>query len=240
MSGKSILYSKRYPINDHIHIEIPTVGEVFEREDEYYGLISLIAATPKDMMVQLDDIGIDFMKINDFELFLLSFGLLKSQDTSMIFGELDLLRLEMAVNQENNTMVLMDKERGVIIDRAIHHNICEAIRKIHRIKRDVRKPANDEAKKFMIKRAKEKIMQRSKRGYTGGSHLEELIIALVNTEQFSYNLKEVLNLTIYQFSESVHQIIKKIDFDNKMYGIYAGTVNAKDLPQQDLNWLTSK
>ena len=44
----------------------------------------------------------------------------------------------------------------------------------------------------------------------------------------------------YQFNESVRQIIKKIDYDNKMHGIYAGTVSAKDLSQDDWNWLTHK
>ena len=47
-------------------------------------------------------------------------------------------------------------------------------------------------------------------------------------------------LSIYQFNESVRQIIKKIDYDNKMHGIYAGTVSAKDLSQDDWNWLTHK
>ncbi len=72
------------------------------------------------------------------------------------------------------------------------------------------------------------------------SQIEELIVALVNTEQFHYNFDTVRNLTIYQFNESVQQVIKKIDFDNKMHGIYAGTISAKDMSQDELNWLTHK
>lgn len=53
-------------------------------------------------------------------------------------------------------------------------------------------------------------------------------------------MTDILELSIYQFNESVRQIIKKIDYDNKMYGVYAGTVSAKDLSQDDLNWLTHK
>ena len=75
---------------------------------------------------------------------------------------------------------------------------------------------------------------------TADSQLEELIVALVNTEQYHYGFEGTRELSIYQFNESVRQVIKKIDYDNKMHGIYAGTVSAKDLSQDDLNWLTHK
>ena len=125
-----------------------------------------------------------------------------------------------------------------MIDRNIHSLICQAIRKIHHLKRNNRKPANDAAKKYMIQRARTKMRRRKNR--IEDSQLEELIVALVNTEQFHYDFDSVKSLTIYQFNESVQQVIKKIDFDNKMHGIYAGTISAKDMGQDELNWLTHK
>jgi hypothetical protein len=237
MSTLSLLYNKKYDINDQINIEIPTVGEIIENEDDYYSAISLITATPYDMMAQLDDAGIDFTQINDYELFLLVFSSLKAQDTSRIFGELDLTKFEITINQENDMVVLRDEESDIIIDRAIHERICYAIRKIHYLKKNNRKPANNAAKKYMIERARAKMRRRNR---AEESQLESLIIALVNTEQFSYGFEEVKNLTIYQFNSSVRQIIKKIDFDNKMRGIYAGTIKAADLGQDELNWLSQK
>ena len=67
--------------------------------------------------------------------------------------------------------------------------------------------------------------------------LESLIIAMVNTEQFKYDFEGTRELSIYQFNESVRQVIKKTDYDNRMYGIYTGTINPKELSQKDLNWL---
>lgn len=82
-------------------------------------------------------------------------------------------------------------------------------------------------------------MRRQKNRATD-SQLEELIVAMVNTEQYHYGFEGTRELSIYQFNESVHQVIKKIDYDNRMHGIYSGTVSAKDLSQDDLNWLTHK
>ena len=125
-----------------------------------------------------------------------------------------------------------------ILMYALHGQIAVALRKIHHLEKDNRKPANGEAREYMIERMRKKLRRRGMR--TTDSQLEELIVALVNTEQYHYGFEGTRELSIYQFNESVRQVIKKIDYDNKMHGIYAGTVSAKDLSQDDLNWLTHK
>lgn len=238
MATLNLLYKQEYAINEHIKIQIPTVGEVLDNEDDYYTMVTMLTAMPVDMMVQLDDIGVDFTAINEYELFLILFNALKDKDTSLIFGELDLKPFRSAINPQNNTIVLRNKETGVVIDRGIQGQIASVLRKIHNLKRNNRKPANQEAREYMLQRAREKMRRRSKR--TNDSQLEELIVAMVNTEQFHYGFEGTRELSIYQFNESVRQVIKKIDYDNRMHGVYAGTVNAKELSQDDLNWLTHK
>ena len=209
-----------------------------ECEDEYYGIVAMLTAMPIDMMVQLSDIGIDFTTIDEYDLFLLLVGTLKEQDTSLIFTDLDLKRFQTAVNEQNGNIILVDEDSGTVIDRAIHAQIADTLRRIHHLKKDNHKPANSEAKEYMIERARKKISRQ--RNQESASQLEKLIVALVNTEQYHYGFEGTRELSIYQFNESVRQIIKKIDYDNKMRGIYAGTVSAKDLSQDDWNWLTHK
>lgn len=238
MATLNLLYKREYVINDFISVRIPTVGEVLDCEDEYYSIVSILTAMPIDMMVQLDDIGIDFTTINEWELFLLLFGTLKERNTSMVFGDLDLKSFQIAINPQNNNTIIKDDKTGARIDRAIHGQIASTLRKIHHLEKNIRKPANGEAKEYMIRRAREKMRRNSRR--VTDSQLEELIVALVNTEQYHYGFEGTRELSIYQFNESVRQVIKKIDYDNRMHGIYAGTVSAKDLSQDDLNWLTHK
>ncbi len=235
MSISNLLYKREYPINDAITIRIPTVGEILDAEEEYYTMVSMLTAMPIDMMVQLDDIGVDFTTINDYELFLLLFGGLKERDTSLIFGGLELGNFQMAVNAQNGMVVLRDGKTGTVIDRAIHGQIAAVLRRIHHLEKNRRKPANKEALEYMLLRERQKARKRSKR--TEESQLEELIVALVNTEQFYYGFEGTRELTIYQFNESVRQIIKKIDYDNRMHGVYSGTINAKELSQNELTWL---
>lgn len=238
MITQNILYKRDIPINDSIHIVIPTVGEIIDNEDAYYALVSILTAMPIDMMCQLDDIGIDFTQINEYELFLLMFAGFKSQDTRLVFGDLDLSKFEVAVNEQNGNVVLIDNEHDIKIDRAIYNQIAGILRKIHHLEKNNRKPANKEAKEYMLERARAK--QRRHKNRKTDSQLESLIIAMVNTEQYKYDFEGTRELSIYQFNESVRQVIKKVDYDNKMYGVYAGTISVKDLSQDDLNWLIHK
>ena len=235
MAIRHLLYERELKVNDDISIVIPTVREVLEQEEEYYGLVSLITATPYDMMVQLDDLGIDFREISDYELFLLSFEAIKSADTHLVFGDLDTTGFERMVNTHNGTLALTNKKTGLVIDMAIHYQICEALRAIHHLKKNIKHAGNVEAKNIWFKEGRKR--QRGRRKKAEASQLESLIIALVNTEQFPYKFDEVLDLTIYQFNESVLQVVKKIDFDNRMHGIYAGTISAKNMSQDSLNWM---
>lgn len=238
MATRNLLYKKEIPINDFISVKVPTVGEVLEQEDNYFNLVYMLTASPIDMMVQLDDIGIDFTEINEWDLFVILFNSLKCQDTSLVFGNLNLQSFQPAINPQNNNTIFVDKETGIRIDRALHDQIATVLRKINHLEKDIRKPGNGEAKKYMIERARKKMRRQANR--TVDSQLEKLIVALVNTEQYHYGFEGTRELSIYQFNESVRQVIKKVDYNNRMFGVYSGTLNIKDLSQDDLDWLSHK
>lgn len=230
-----MLYEKSIKINDDIEIVIPTVGQVLDNEDAYDGLVTAFTAMPIDLMVQLDDIGVDYAAINDYQLFCLLFPGLQSQDTKLLFGDLDLKKFVRGVNEKNGTTVFVDKENDIVIDRGIYSIVADTLRKIHFLEKNKRKPANEEARAYLLERERKKL-ERRKRKKTS-SQLETLIISLVNTEQFKYTFEGTRELSIYQFNASVRQVARKVDFDNKMYGIYSGNIDVKDLNQNDLNWL---
>lgn len=235
MSTLSLLYQRQYAINDSIRIVIPTVGEILQNEDAYYSIVRILTAQPIDFMVQLDDVGIDFTKINEWDLFLLLFPSILEQDTRLIFDGLDLTQFRLMMDEKSKQTVLVNMIDGTRIDRRILGQIAAVLRRIHNLDLNRRKPANEEAKQYMLERARVKAKRRRNR--KNASELESLIVAMVNTEQFKYDFTSVLSLSIYQFNESVRQVIKKVDYDNRMYGVYAGTVNPKELNQDALNWM---
>lgn len=230
-----ILYAKSLPVSDTISIVVPSVGEILDNEDQYYEAVSTIIATPYDMMVQLDDAGIDFTKINDYELFCLLLPRLKELDTHLLFGELDIRNIQTAVDERDGKLLLVDPETDLRIDRVVHNQICNQLRKMLHITKDVKTPGNDEAKRYMIERARRKQRRLNKK--KPESQIENYVIALVNTEQFPYNYESVRNISILQFYASLNQIVHKIKYDNTMVGFYAGTIKLEDIKMDDRTWI---
>lgn len=238
--NKCELYDVEYKINDFVTLKIPTIGEIFESKEDYYDNVSLFVATPYDMMVQLDDVGIDFSKIDSWSLFCLLFDEIKNRDLSLIFKTPNLNDFVFAQNNDDNSVVLLNPKTGDVIDKKIHSQIAAFLRNLLMLKKNDKKPANEEAKRYLLERARKKL-KRHKNNYNDSQEhqLENYIIALVNTAEFSYTYKSVLELTIKQFYISLYQIIKKVRFDNIMIGCYAGTVNIKELSQDELSWISN-
>lgn len=237
----NMLYSDRIDIIDKVSVAIPTVGEILDNENEYYTYLSMLTAMPIDYMVMLDELGLDFSKVSEYELFLILFPYIQDEyvkgtvGSRLLFRDLDISKFRIAQCEDTESFALVDTTNDIIIDRTVQAKIASAFRKIHGIKKDIRKPANVEARDYMLEVARRKI-KRSKMTKEQ-SQLEMSIVALVNSSEFKYDFKTVRDLTIYQFNESLRQVIKRVDYDKYMYGVYSGTISTKDMSKDDLNWL---
>lgn len=229
---KSLLNLSSIEIIPNLSIRIPTIGEILEDEQHYYNLISSITATPFQYMVQLDDMGIDFTTISDYQLFMMLFPVLANGDIRILFGDIDLSDMKMEINSQ----ILYSKKNNIIIDEFVYSQIADSIRKINSLKKDSRKPGNNEAKEFRIKLERKKQKRNAKKPYE--AYLEKLVVALVNRADFKYNYNQVNDLTIYQFNQSFEQLKTNINYNNTMIGVYAGTVDISKLKDKSsLSWL---
>lgn len=233
-----LLYKRSIDINSFIKVHVPTVGEIYDREDEYYSLVLSWTAMPYDMMVQLDDIGMKFTDINDYDLFLLMWNSLRERDMTLLFGDLDLSKAVTIMNEETHEYVIADAETGLMIDRGLHTQIADAFRRILSLEKNDKRPGNDEAYKYLVERERKKQRRRARKKEPE-SQMENNIVALVNTEQFSYTFDTVRDMTIYQFNASLQQIAHKINYDNTMHGYFAGTVKFDKIAPEDRTWIRS-
>ena len=240
-----LLYVREFTVSEHLSIHVPTIREVLGCYENYYSIVSAVISTPSDMMVQLEDMGIDFMKMDEFTLFCIIFYDLREQQKErpdvfhLIFGDFDLSKLT-PVRLEDGSTVIQDKDGSVRIDSAAHQRLCGFLRAVLCVEKNVRNPANEEARQFMLKMERRRQRRAAREREEGAlvlSPLESLIVSAVNTAEFPYTYETVLDLTIYQFNISVRQINNKIRFDNLMIGCYAGTVKAKELSNQELSWM---
>lgn len=240
MGSKSLLRADSVEITDKLSLHIPTVGEILDNQDLYFNLVSIFTSTPFQYMVQLDDIHIDYTTITDYQMFLIFFPLYVGEDMSILFGDIDTSNFGIYTNQQNDTTVIYNPTNDVIIDELVYNNIANTLRRVNLIKKVMSKPANENARKYLIekerKRLKRLARERKKNG-NDDSEFEKYIVALVNNKDFKYNYEEVENLSIYKFYQSLRQIQTNINFNNIMRGVYAGTVDASKIDKRSLSWI---
>lgn len=243
--ANGLLYIKDFSVTESLSIHVPSLREVLGCYDNYYSVVSALISTPSDLMVQLEDMGIDFMDMDDFTLFCIVWYDLQERQKEhpevfhLIFGDFDLSTLS-PVRLEDGRTVIQDTTGSVGIDSNTHEKLSSFLRAVLCVEKNVRNPANEEARRFMIKmerRKQKRAALEKENGIFRLSPLEALIVSAVNTAEFPYSYESVLDLSIYQFNVSLRQINNKIRFDNLMIGCYAGTVKSTELSNQELNWM---
>ena len=236
---KSLLNATSVDIVPNLSIRIPTVGEILEDEDKYYEIVSSLTATPFQYMVQLDDMGIDYTQITDYQLFMMLFPMYAKSDLSLLFSDLDTSDFGIYINQQDNSQVIYSPNNNIIIDELIYNDLADTIRKINLFEKVKSKPGNESARKYLLEKERKKQKRNAKKPKE--PYLEKLVIALVNTSEFPYNYETCMDLSIYKFNQSFKQIQQKITFDNTMIGVYAGTVDTSKMTNKDaLSWFSSK
>lgn len=236
---KSLLKLSSVDILPNLSIRIPTVGEILEDEYTYYNIVSTLTATPFQYMVQLDDMGIDYTQLTDYDLFKMLFPSFARSDLSILFGELNTSDFDVYINNQNNLPTIYSPKNNILIDELIYNDMTNIIRKINLFEKSNHKPGNESARKYLLE--KERRRQKKNAKKKPEPYLEKLVIALVNTNEFPYDYDSCMDLSIYRFNQSFKQIQHKIAFDKTMIGVYAGTVDVSKLSNKDaLTWISNR
>ena len=236
---KCLLNATSVEIVPNLILRIPTVGEILEDEDKYYGIVSSLTASPFQYMVQLDDMGIDYTQITDYQLFMMLFPMYAQSDLSLIFGDLDTSDFNVYINQDDDSQVIYSPSNNIVIDELVYNDLSDTIRKINLFEKVKSKPGNESARKYLLEKERKKQKRNAKKPRF--PYLEKMVIALVNTSEFPYNYETCMDLSIYKFNQSLQQIQRKIAFDNTMVGVYAGTVDTSKMTDKDaLSWIPNK
>lgn len=238
MDSRSLLLQTQVDLAPGIAIRIPTVGKILQNERLYYQTTYSLTATPFQNMVQLDDLGIDFTTISEWQLFIQTFLAYAHSGDLLDYVFADLQTQGFGIYQDPQTaaLYLSNPDTGVQIHESTYLQIVELIRKINLYEHITARPANETARQYLIEKERKRLKRLAKK--PPEPYLEQMVIALVNTAEFPYDYESCMHLSIYAFNQSFKQIQHKINYDNTMIGIYAGTLNARDMKDKSaLSWI---
>lgn len=218
----------------------PTLGAVKEfGEAKFYNTFWTFCSAPWDMPSALDDVGIDFMKITEWELFQSIVVGLKPEQTKLIFGELDFSKFQlMKRTQEDGTEDIVLYDGKILIDEKLYKNFIQYVKAMIGFEHTGKKAGNEATRKILIIEDRKQKKRNAKKEYE--SILFNGIISLVNTEEFKYDYHTVMDITLFQFTKSLVQIQGKKAACALLQGSMSGFCDTSKIPQKNFQWTYSE
>ncbi len=229
-----LYFGDDYIINDKIKIKQAKIGDIVDfGEAKYFSVVHTLTAIPSDLKSKLWDMGLDWMEIEDFELFMMLAPTLSKENTELLFGDLDFTKLKPYRNNENGDIVLADLESGVKIDKLIYLRIVNYLRKVHNITPKIERAANKTTKQILIDEDRMKIRLNQEKPFK--SYLLPLISSV--KVRMGYTKDYVRNEGFVEFFDDLARLQIINNADHLLAGCYSGMIDTKKINKADLNWL---
>jgi hypothetical protein len=234
VSELALYFGDDYVINEYITITQPTIGEIVKYgEAQYFSMLHTITAIPSDLKSQLWDMGLDWCEVADFDLFMILSQTLTPDRTSILFGDLDFSKLRPFKNNQNDEIVLADKERGLIIDKLIYTRITNYLCKLHGITPRPEKAKGKRAKQAMIDE------DRRNRELNKDKPFKSFLMPLISSLKVKqgYTKDYVRNMGLFEFFSDISRIQAIDSADHLLNGMYCGMADLSKIDKKNFNWM---
>lgn len=239
-------YGMDYEIVDaggnKIIIKSPTIGQIIEfGEKRVYASIMPFVGNPTSYRLQLWDMGIDWNKISDYELFVMLVQTLEKENTCLLFGDLDFKTLKPYMDTSNNNeIVLLNDDKSLMIDEETYMHMREYIRLLFDQNPKVEKAKGRATKEAIIDEERMNLINEQKlnKNKKDKSIYLPLISALVNHPGFKYKKNELKEVGLMEFMDSVKRLQVYESTRALMSGMYSGFCDTSKMNlNKELNWL---
>ena len=218
-----------------ITISVPTMRTFIELgEKRYLQTINVFTTNTTEYRVPLWDVGIDWNEISDFELFCMLYKQIDPEISKSIFGEFNFNDLELYKKDE--IVVLYNEKLNIEINEEVYQHIAQYLRIIFNINPQEKITKDKFLKDMYIHKDRMEAENRKKKQKESTS-IQPLISACVNHPGFKYKLKEVLDMGVYEFYDSVARLNIYESTTAVLKGMYSGFVDAKAFKPDDFNFM---
>ena len=198
---KHVTFGEDFVLNEHITLHNPTVSEVKDfGEQKYLQFIQLMTMRSYDDAASLYQAGLDYADFSDFDIFLRNYKSITPEISSIILGNIDFSQFDIAVDNENEKLVLINSTKDIIIDEICFAYIATFIRKINFISNHIEfDMGNKISRDAYAKRQLEKLKRKSKKPVVFESQLDNRISYVCNCSGCKYNYEDIKNIKISTF-----------------------------------------
>ena len=238
-----LYFGEPHVINDYITIKQPTIGDIVKQgEKSFYNTLYIFILNTTSYRLQLWDMGVDWNKISDYELFCM---LLKGADpniTKIFFEDINFNDFGLYnKNLEDGTQVitLYNPEKDIELDEKTYTHISQYLRTMFNIFPKTEKTKGKMMKEWLIEEERDKLRTQKKDDHSK-SMLLPMISTYLNHPGTKYKTSELRDIGIYEFMDSIHRLQIYESTIALMHGIYSGMIDRKNIDDEALNFMREK
>lgn len=237
-------------VEGKITIIQPTIGRIAEfGEKRFYQTLNTFVCNASSYKVMLWEAGVDWNTISDFDLFLMLYKTgIDSEVCKLIFEDLDFSTFEIYgkpnpdPEKEEQIPVLYSQELNIEIDEKVYQHIHQYLQNVFNIFPEEKYTKDSMLKEWWVngeKREAETDRKKIEKGEkdADASSLQNVISACVNHPGFKYNLKELREIGVCQFYDSVKRLQVYESATACLKGMFSGFVSSKDLKPDEYNFM---
>lgn len=233
-------YSITCPTGKEIVVYQPTIGEIMERgEHEVYSVVNVFIANPTMYRLQLWDQGFDWNDMTEYELFMMTSPTLNKEDTEILFGDLDFSKFEKCIatnpETEEQYITLYNPEQDIEINEATHKNLMEYVRFLFNMYPKVEKAKGKATKEALIWEDRDKQERNKNKEQT--SMLLPMISSCLNHPGFKYKKKELVDVGLVEFMDSVQRLQIYESTTALLKGMYSGFCDTSKIPKENFDFM---
>lgn len=236
----AMYFGEDYIINDKIIIHQPTIQDFIDNnESDIYAVIAPFTVNTTSYRVQLWDMGIDWNKISNQELFAMLIKTINSKYSKLIFGDLDFQCFKMYEKQTENgiELTLYDNVHGIEIDEDIRNKMCKYIQfMFNSFPVEEEFTSNKTLKRDLLNKDREKQLLK-KREKKSSSSLLSMISFCLNHPGFKYKKNELKNVGIVEFMDSVQRLQIYESTHAILGGAYSGFMDTSKINKDEFNFM---
>lgn len=240
-----IYFNKDYEVptsnGKSILVRVPTIGEIIKDEFRFYMNLNFIISNPTQFRLQLWEVGMDWNKMTDFQLFQLLYKALEYDISQLFIPEVDFSTFEVmqkVISESEPVTVLYSERYDIEIDEATYDHLKMYLRTMFNIFPKVEKAKGKTTKQAIIDEEKLNLAQKNKKD-EDSSILLPLVSSCINHAGFKYNVKELEDIGVFQFMDSVSRLQIYESTTALLKGMYSGFVDTKNIKNEDMNFMRS-
>jgi len=231
-------------INDWFELHQPTIEEIMNfGVSDFYSTAWTLCSSPWDMPSMLADLGIDFLKISEWEFFQILLSIIDSSHLQPFIGDVDFKEFKPMTEHfkdGNERIVLFRESDEVIFDEKDYDIFISYLREMIGFQHKNKSKPSKTAAKWIIEDDRKQRSRAAKKGdKENESMIYDIVLSLVNTEEFSYDYETVFQITLYQLMKSFTQIQGKKSAVALLQGSMSGFVDTKGISSLDMQWTYS-